>query len=183
MSPVSTKSRVPQADMRKVRDDARVSCYSIKRKRFYYKVPEELRFWAKVKKTRTCWLWLAGRVGPYGSFDGRPAHAWIAKNVMKVNVSHKMVIDHACCNQLCVRPHPKHLRFVPQRVNLTNGPNHVGQKILQTHCEKGHPFSGRNLLLRNRNGKVHRRCRICQNEYSRNYAKQRRNECPRICPT
>jgi len=142
-----------------LRKFARVSMWSEKRKRFYYKVPAEIRFWAKVKKTRTCWLWTAGKIGPYGSFDNYPAHSWIAKNVMKVKVSHKMVIDHACRNQLCVRPHPDHLRFVSQRVNLTNGSNPVGLAILKTHCKRGHPLSGKNLYVAPKTG--HRNCRKC----------------------
>ena len=173
--PKSTKSKVPKADMRKVRKGAVVSMWSDERKRFYTKVPEDIRFWSKVKKTRSCWIWVAGTIGPYGSFDGRPAHTWVAENVMGVSTDHKMVIDHACRNQLCVRPHPKHLRYVSQRINLTNGSNPVGLKILQTHCDRGHPLSGYNLLLRSRNGRIHRRCRICQNEYSRIYLKSKRS--------
>ena len=161
---------------KELRKFAQVSMWSKKRKRFYWKVPAAIRFWAKVKKTSTCWLWTGGKQGPYGTFDGNTAHSWVAKNVMKVKVSHKMVIDHACCNQLCVRPHPKHLRFVPQRVNLTNGPNHIGQKILQTHCIYGHSLEGQNLLLRKRkNGSRQRRCRTCQNEYARIYSKMKRS--------
>lgn len=151
-----------------LRKFAEVSMWSEKRKRFYKKVPPEVRFWAKVRKTRTCWLWIGGTQGPYGTFDGNTAHSWVAKHIMKVTVNHKMVIDHACRNQLCVRPHPKHLRFVPQWVNLMNGPNHIGQKILQTHCIRGHPLSGKNLKVRTNGRRV---CRACRNIRSHNYLK------------
>ena len=172
MKPVCTKSRVPVADMRIHRGDGAISCWSVKRKRFYTKVPEHIRFWSKVNKTETCWLWTAGRVGPYGTFDGDPAHSWIAKNVMNVEVSHKMVIDHICRNQLCVRP--DHLRFVSQRVNLTNGSNRVGKQILQTHCKRGHPLSGENCYLHPTRG--HRHCRACAAMRQLEYTKRQKEK-------
>lgn len=171
---MSTKSRVPSVDARKVRGKAVVSMWSERRKRFYTKVPEAIRFWSKVHKTPTCWIWIAGKQGTYGTFNGNTAHSWIAKNVMKVKVTHKMVIDHACRNPLCVRPHPKHVRYVSQRVNLTNGPNPIGQAILQTHCKYGHPLSGNNLYICPSDGG--RVCRECHNRRAREYFQRKRQK-------
>jgi hypothetical protein len=181
----STLSRVPEVDMRLKPNRPEIELSRYKSDRFYKKgrtrVPAEVRFWVKVNKTDTCWLWTAGRIGGYGSFDGRPAHSWVAKNVMGVTVTHKMVIDHACRNQLCVRPHPEHLRFVSQRVNLTNGPNHIGQKILQTHCKRGHELSGKNLYLIVRgDGRLNRHCRTCAAMRQLEYIQRRKAKCAQL---
>jgi hypothetical protein len=45
----------------------------------------------------------------------------------------------------------------------------------KTHCPKGHPYSGRNLIVdRYENGKQRRRCRACDLERSREYQARKR---------
>lgn len=47
----------------------------------------------------------------------------------------------------------------------------------RTHCPRGHPYSGENLVIETttRNGKLYerRRCRICRNDASRDRARKR----------
>lgn len=74
----------------------------------------EQRFWAKVKKTESCWLWTAAADSHgYGLIwvDGqmRRAHrlAWELEND---SIPVGMFIDHRCANRKCVNP--GHLRVV-----------------------------------------------------------------------
>jgi hypothetical protein len=41
-------------------------------------------------------------------------------------------------------------------------------------CPKGHPITGKNAAPMQSGGRRYRRCRICWNEYHRNYQKKRR---------
>ncbi|MEU1293020.1 HNH endonuclease [Streptomyces sp. NPDC005840] len=73
----------------------------------------EASFWAKVRKTKTCWLWTAGQFGHsgYGSFsvkvDGRTRsvrthrHSWELANGPIPEGKHVL---HRCDTPLCVRP-------------------------------------------------------------------------------
>jgi hypothetical protein len=81
------------------------------------------RFWSKVKKTETCWLWVAGREGHggYGLF-------WLnGRNEVAHRVSYTwcngpipagVEIDHICRVRQCVNP--EHLRPVSRKQNNEN---------------------------------------------------------------
>jgi hypothetical protein len=92
----------------------------------------EDRFWAKVAKTDTCWLWV-GAKSPYGygrvRIDG------------KIQIAHRvsyalngrelidgLVIDHLCGVKSCVNP--EHLEQVTQTENVTRAPHPgpIGQR-------------------------------------------------------
>lgn len=65
------------------------------------------RFWSKVKKTDSCWLWIAARdqkgYGRFG-FNGKNVHAsrvsWFLEHGKWPNI-----IRHTCDNPPCVNPH------------------------------------------------------------------------------
>ena len=75
--------------------------------------PAEVRFWEKVHKTRTCWLWTGARLmDGYGAFkmpNGKTygaqkrAHR-IAWTLTYGDVLDKQQVLHTCDNPLCVRP-------------------------------------------------------------------------------
>lgn len=71
-----------------------------------------------------------------------------------------MVLDHLCRNPACVNP--AHLDAVPQRENVRRGFH--GSK---THCLRGHPLSGENLITRKTGGRVCRACNYAQSIESR----------------
>lgn len=90
--------------------------------------PPEERFWEKVKKTDTCWLWMAGKTPKgYGVFYGGPQHPRKAAHryayeLMVGPIPSGMELDHRhTCPKNCVRP--EHLRAVTHKQNCENHRN------------------------------------------------------------
>jgi hypothetical protein len=67
------------------------------------------RFWAKVEKTRTCWVWTAATIyGGYGAFyyKGKMVYAERASYDLHVGkLRAGMEVLHKCKNPACIRPH------------------------------------------------------------------------------
>lgn len=125
----------------------------------------EERFWRRVAKTNYgCWTWLGGKGGAYGVYmlpgqRRRGAHV-IAFELANGPLSEGMVIDHLCCEPLCVNP--AHLEAV------TPSENRRRQVERQSHCRKGHELSGTNLYQHS--GK--RYCRTCRRDAQRRYVER-----------
>jgi hypothetical protein len=106
------------------------------------KVSEESRFWSKVRKTDTCWLW-TGSVdrrgyGRFGSWVGNvvktvKAHRW-AWEQEHGPIPEAMTIDHLCNTTGCVRP--SHMRVATWKEN------HNRYYEEMTHCVNGHSRNG-----------------------------------------
>lgn len=82
----------------------------------------EERFWAKVRRTESCWEWVgAKRQRGYGSvqFHGkvRTAHR-VAWELTRGPLDDSQYLDHICHNTSCVRP--DHLRPGSQSQNMEN---------------------------------------------------------------
>lgn len=122
------------------------------------------RFWTKVRKTKACWLWLAGLDGHgYGKFtEGgrqRAAHR-LAYEALVGPIPAGMQLDHLCRTRRCVNP--AHLEPVTNRENAARGDAgmaRAAQQLAKTHCPAGHPFAGDNVQFRP-DGR--RRCRECR---------------------
>ena len=131
------------------------------------------RFWARVTKTDTCWLWdKSGRYG-YGRFcaGARPyrtvhAHRW-AYEALIGPIPEGLELDHLCRNRACVNP--VHLEPVSHQVNVLRGFSPSAENSHRTHCPQGHPLEGANLY-RYQN---ERQCRTCRAEASRRFKEQR----------
>lgn len=132
-----------------------------------FKLPP--RFWEKVLiRESGCWEWLGSK-----NWDGY-GHSWHpGKN--RIGLVHRwtyeaakgpmpagLVTDHLCRNRACCNP--QHLEAVTYFVSTHRSTNPMAKFAKRTHCAKGHPFSGENLLIRENGG---RRCRTCKNEIER----------------
>jgi hypothetical protein len=63
--------------------------------------------------------------------------------------------DHLCRNRPCYNY--DHLELVTHRINMLRGDTIVARQVAQTHCKRGHEFSGDNLRI----WKNKRQCRAC----------------------
>jgi hypothetical protein len=118
------------------------------------------RFWDKVEKTTTCWLWRSALSNQgYGQFhlNGRTvsAHvvAWEAEHGP---VPEGLELDHSCRNHGCVRP--DHMEPVTHAVNMSRG---IFPSWHETHCIHGHEFTPENTWVGTKNGYKIRVCRTC----------------------
>lgn len=106
-----------------------------------------------------CWEWQGAVSRGYGSFyflrTTWRAHR-IAYLVWRGSFDYKLDLDHLCRNRTCVNPN--HLEPVTPKVNVLRGVNHVVDQKKRTHCPKGHPYSGDNLIIR---PSGRRGCRAC----------------------
>lgn len=114
------------------------------------------RFWAKVKKTDTCWLWIgAPKTGRYGQVNrgGKPklAHR-LSYEDAHGPIPDGMQIHHTCRVTKCVNP--AHLEAVTPKGNMAQA-----RWALTETCPHGHPYDEANTYPRPDGGRGCRRCR------------------------
>ena len=143
----------------------------------YTKTPmrNEERFWAKVQKTETCWLWtgfktpqgygrfwMASRLSPRGQ-RGIMAHRYSYIQIYGA-IPLELQLDHLCRNRLCVNH--KHLEVVSQTINILRGDCPSAINARKTHCSRGHSYDLLNTYF-TRGGRRH--CRECKRIRDRSY--------------
>ena len=109
-------------------------------------ISTEERFFRKVNKTSTCWLW-TGWVDKdgYGGFSkGARGQGYWRAHVYSYILHHGLVpegkiVEHECNTPACVNP--SHLRAKTQRENVmrSSGPSAVNSR--KTHCPRNHGYT------------------------------------------
>lgn len=110
----------------------------------------EWRFWLRVRKTDTCWLW-QGKIGKDGygrlSWEGadQAAHRVAFRLVTGRYIPKGMELDHLCRVRHCVNP--LHLEIVTRAENVRRGlmgvmrqPRTSRSRVPRTACNSGHPY-------------------------------------------
>lgn len=125
--------------------------------------PLRERFYRRVKKTETCWLWTGGKGGTATTQYGVMIVDWRGPRTSSHRVAWLLergpipeghVVDHLCGNTLCVNP--EHLEPVTPQENRRR------QSERKTRCKRGHRLSGANLYL---DGRGNRGCLTCRRTY------------------
>ncbi len=124
----------------------------------------DARFWKKVDQAGDdeCWLWQGstsadgyGRLGR--TQESGKVKLWVAHRYAFIQthgaLNPELTIEHLCRVRNCCNP--SHLEEVTRSVNAKR--SRAQFEGSQTHCLRGHPFSGDNLEIRS--GKRH--CRTC----------------------
>ena len=137
-------------------------CYRAVRGQYAARTTVE-RFWEKVTKTETCWLWTGGHTREsYPQFwDGKRvlAHRWAYQQFVGpippgLHLDH--VRERGCTSTLCVRL--SHLEPVTPRENTMRSNGITAINARKTHCAHGHKYTPETLHM-SRTG--HRQCRAC----------------------
>ena len=138
-----------------------------------YSLDSQARFWSKVKKTKTCWLWTGYRLKvagekayghlkitrPDGTVANLLAHK-VAYELLVGPVPSELELDHLCRVRHCVNP--KHLEPVPHIVNSQRG------FMAQTACRRAnHPYTKANTIFTKRGARQCLKCRLDYNERRR----------------
>lgn len=121
----------------------------------------------KFYESTPCWEWQHGLNNKgYGMIQYRmkpfPVHRLVYQIIVEF-VPDNLHCDHLCRNPRCVNP--AHIEPVTPGENMMRGTSVQAKNAKKTHCKRGHPLSGDNLLLR-RDG---RECRECKRHHSREY--------------
>lgn len=117
--------------------------------------PFEVRFWTKVDRTQTCWLW-TGAVNDsgYGVILGPDskhlvyAHR-VAYEKLVGPVPEDKQLDHLCRVRRCVNP--AHVEPVTHLENIQRGTR------ARTHCRRGHEYNPTNTYYYPSG----RQCKLC----------------------
>ena len=124
-----------------------------------------IRFQEKINPIPTetgCLKWIGGKMGMgYGMIwnDGQMRYAHRVAWFLEKGAWPQKHIDHLCDNRWCVNV--EHLEDVTCGENTRRGTaleNAVKAKKAITHCPQGHPYSGKNLIIRKQGW---RRCKKC----------------------
>lgn len=131
------------------------------------------RFWTKVEKTETCWLWKSActqkgyGIIRLGGRSGRNAGAHRFAYEMCVGpIPDGLQIDHLCRVPACVNP--DHLEPVTPQENVVRS-----ARFRVTHCPRGHEYTEANTYYEKA---TKRRCRACAVEWQARYRAEHRDE-------
>ena len=148
------------------------------------KTPDEERFFAKVDKTNSCWIWTGSHTTDgYGGFYayGKKirAHRW-SYEFHKSPIPDGLSVCHACDVPACVNP--SHLWLGTARDNAIDMVRKNRQGPSRTHCRKGHAYKEVGCYYRTKQaggrqaGTLWRNCKKCETDARRRRANKKKNE-------
>lgn len=123
--------------------------------------PAQDRFFEKVDKTDTCWIWMAAKdtngYGRFGIKGSKTVLAHVFAYTFVVGpVPEGLELDHLCRNPSCVNP--AHLEAVTHRENVMRG-----DVASRETCRRGHQRTPDNVV---KNGR-YTTCLTCRREHQR----------------
>lgn len=135
------------------------------------------RFWQKVEKTETCWLWRGATFSNgYGHFVVEKKHCLahrIAWELAYGPIPAGLIVMHVICDtplcvradHLCIGTHSDNTQDMIRkgRQPIFRAEANPAYEKRRSHCKNGHALIGENVLVY---GRVHR-CRICTKAYHR----------------
>ena len=146
-----------------------------------------IRFWSKVKKTKTCWVWTAYKnpcgYGVYGKDwkKGNELAHRVAYAEKHGKIGKGIFILHKCDNPACVRP--SHLFSGSQKDNMADAKNKgriKNQNSYKKTCVRGHPLEGSHITINKKGSRVCLKCsRIWKQKYYRKITKTKAEYRPR----
>ncbi len=123
------------------------------------------KFYAKLTKTDSCWLWTAGKYpNGYGSFQSQYAHR-VSYQMHNGEIPKGQIVRHTCDVRECVNP--EHLILGTHKDNTHDSVirNRHHYKTI-THCKNGHEFTEDNTYIYKGYMRV---CITCKNERLKKY--------------
>lgn len=124
--------------------------------------PIAQRFWEKVDRSGTCWIWIAntnnagyGLIWDADQDKKVYAHRW-SYEAVNGPIPDGLSIDHLCRNPLCVNP--AHLEAVTHKENILRSDAPPALNARKSMCPSGHPYDESNTYTKP-NGS--RECRAC----------------------
>lgn len=145
-------------------------------------IPIEQRLWMSVEKgisDDACWLWVGSKINNGYGVIRKPRSAKKKGTALVHRVSYEIAfgpipdgldIDHKCRVRNCVNPN--HLRTCTRRQNTLWGIGPSAKNAQKTHCLRGHPLEGENILIRGNR----RCCRECIRIRARKHAPRRKRK-------
>lgn len=136
-------------------------------------LPDRIRM--KILDTGSCWEWQGYRHSGYGQvwWEGRTSQAHrVVYELLVGPIPEGLTLDHLCRNPPCCNP--EHLDPVTGRVNILRGQGPPAVNARRTYCVNGHPLEGANLRIAGRRSE--RRCRSCERDKKREWARKQRRD-------
>ena len=134
----------------------------------------EEKFWARVEKTATCWLWRGPKDRDGYSRHGKRASGHrFAYEIRRNRIPEGMTIDHLCRVRHCVNP--DHMEIVTRKVNTLRGFGPSAVAARKTHCKNGHRLGKKSVRFRKWGIALVRVCLICQSAAVQRYKARRKS--------